>query len=153
MEKIAIYAGSFCPFTKGHEDIVAKALPLFDKVIIGIGHNIDKKEVFSESQRQRWIQGIYNGNPKIEVIPYTGLTIELCRRLGARYLIRGVRNIKDYAAEQELAEINKQLAPDIETLLFFPSPEWRMVSSSMVRELWQFGADYSSYLSYELPAY
>ena len=153
MERTAVYAGSFCPFTKGHEDIVAKALPLFDRIIIAIGYNPDKVDVFNESERQTWVKNIYMDNPKIEVISYSGLTVELCRKHKAQFLIRGVRNARDFDVEQELAEINKRLAPEIETLLFFASPELRMVSSSMVRELWQFGADYSSYLSYELPAY
>lgn len=151
MEKIAVYAGSFCPFTKGHEDIVAKALPLFDKIIIGIGYNPDKKDVFSEIERQMWVKNIYKDNPKIEVLSYSGLTVELCRKHKAQYLIRGVRNARDFDAEQELAEINKRLAPEIETVLFFASPELRMVSSSMVRELWHYGKDYSPFISYELP--
>lgn len=151
MEKIAVYAGSFCPFTKGHEDIVAKALPLFDKIIIGIGYNPDKKDIFSETERQMWVKNIYKDNPKIEVLSYSGLTVELCRKHKAQYLIRGVRNARDFDAEQELAEINKRLAPEIETVLFFASPELRMVSSSMVRELWHYGEDYSPFVSYELP--
>lgn len=151
MERIAVYAGSFCPFTKGHEDIVAKAQPLFDKIIIAIGYNPDKKDVFSETERQAWVKGIYQDNPKIEVLSYSGLTVELCRRHKAQYLIRGVRNARDFGAEQELAEINKRLAPEIETVLFFASPELRMVSSSMVRELWHYGEDYSPFVSYELP--
>ncbi len=151
MERIAVYAGSFCPFTKGHEDIVAKALPLFDKIIIGIGYNRDKKDLFDSLKRRTWVKNIYKGNPKIEVISYSGLTIELCRHKNAKYLIRGVRNAKDFAAEQELAEINKRLAPEIETVLFFASPELRMVSSSLVRELWYYGEDYTPFVSYELP--
>ena len=151
MEKTAVYAGSFCPFTKGHEDIVRQALPLFDKIIIAIGQNPDKKDLFDESQRKGWIQGIYDGNPKIHIVSYSGLTIELCRHHGAQYLLRGVRNAKDFAAEQELAEANKRLAPEINTVLLLASPEWRMVSSSMVRELWRFGSDYRPFLSYELP--
>ena len=151
MEKIAVYAGSFCPFTKGHEDIVAKALPLFDKIIIGIGYNPDKKDVFSENERQTWVKNIYKDNPKIEVLSYSGLTVELCRKHKAQYLIRGVRNARDFDTEQELAEINKRLAPEIETVLLFASPELRMVSSSMVRELWHYGEDYSPFVSYELP--
>ena len=151
MEKIAVYAGSFCPFTKGHEDIVSKALPLFDKIIVAIGENPHKRDIFDTSDRQMWIKGLYLDNPKIQVFSYTGLTIELCKQHGAQYLIRGVRNAKDFAAEQELAEINKRLAPEIETVVFLASPEWRMVSSSMVRELWHFGADYRPFLSYELP--
>ena len=151
MERIAVYAGSLCPFTTGHEDIVAKALPLFDKLIIAIGYNPDKRDVFDEFERQMWVKNIYKDNPKIHVLSYSELTVELCRLYQARYLIRGVRNARDFDAEQELAEINKRLAPEIETVLFFASPELRMVSSSMVRELWRYGKDYSPFVSYKLP--
>ena len=151
MEKIAVYAGSFCPFTKGHEDIVAKALPLFDKIIIGIGYNPGKEDVFDEFERQTWVKSIYKDNPKIQVTSYSCLTIDLCRIKKAQYLIRGVRNARDFDVEQELAEINKRLAPEIETVLFVASPELRMVSSTMVRELWHYGEDYSPFVSYELP--
>ena len=100
MERIAVYAGSFCPFTKGHEDIVAKALPLFDKLIIAIGYNPDKRDVFDEFERQMWVKDIYKDNPKIHVLSYSELTVELCRLYQARYLIRGVRNARDFDAEQ-----------------------------------------------------
>ena len=76
MEKIAVFAGSFCPFTKGHEDIVSKALPLFDQVIVAIGHNIDKKDIFSVEDRLQWIKGIYKGTPSVKVVAYTGLTVD-----------------------------------------------------------------------------
>ena len=151
MPLTAVFAGSFCPFTKGHQDIVDKVLPLFDHIVIAIGHNIDKHDQFSEAQRREWIQQIYQGNPKISVLSYTGLTIELCQRLGASYLIRGVRNAQDFGTEEALAEINKRLAPEIETVLFLASSQWRMVSSTMVRELWHYGADYRPYVSYEIP--
>ena len=151
MEKIAIYAGSFCPFTKGHEDIVRQALPLFDKIIIAIGHNINKKDTFTVEQRIQWIQKMYANYPNIEVVAYTGLTADLCVKKEARYLIRGVRNSMDFNNEQEMAEVNRQLNPDVETVLFLASPQWRVVSSSLVRELWSLGADYSQYLSYQLP--
>ena len=151
MEKIAVFAGSFCPFTKGHEEIVAKALPLFDKIIIAIGYNIQKQNLFPVEQRMQWIRGIYEGNPAVEVTSYTGLTVELCRRTGARFLIRGLRNSADFIAEQEMAAANHRLCPEVETVFLPASPEWAAVSSSLVRELWSFGADYTPYLSYPLP--
>lgn len=151
MEKIAVYAGSFCPFTKGHEDIVQQALPLFDKIIIAIGHNTNKKDAFTVDQRVQWIQKLYTDYPNIEIIAYTGLTADLCVKKGARFLIRGVRNELDFTNEQTMAEINRQLNPDVETVLFLASPQWRIVSSSLVRELWSLGADYTPYLSYPLP--
>jgi pantetheine-phosphate adenylyltransferase len=151
MEKIAVYAGSFCPFTKGHENIIAQALPLFDKIIIAIGHNINKKDTFTVEQRMQWIQKLYADSPKVEVVAYTGLTVDFCRKANARYLIRGVRNAQDFMNEQTMAEVNRQLNPEVETVLFLASPQWQIVSSSLVRELWSIGADYTPYLSYQLP--
>lgn len=151
MEKIAVYAGSFCPFTKGHEDIVRQALPLFDKIIIAIGHNINKKDTFTVEKRMQWIHKLYVGCANVEVVAYTGLTVDFCRKVNAHHLIRGVRNEQDFTNEQTMAEVNHQLNPDVETVLFLASPQWRVLSSSLVRELWSLGADYSPYLSYPLP--
>lgn len=151
MEKIAVFAGSFCPFTKGHEDIVRQALPLFDKILIAVGHNTKKQDVFSLEDRLKWIDNIFAADENVYTCHYSGLTVDFCRSVNARFLIRGVRNEQDFTNEQTLAEINKRLYPDIETVLFLASPEWRIVSSSMVRELWALGADYSHYLSYKLP--
>lgn len=151
MNKIAVFAGSFSPFTKGHEDIVSKALPLFDQLVIAVGQNAQKKNAFTVEQRLSWIRGIYANNPKVMVLDYQGLTTDLCHRLGAQYLVRGVRNTMDFAAEQELAAINHELAPDVQTIFLPCSLEYSMLSSSMVRELWSLHADYSNYLSYKLP--
>jgi pantetheine-phosphate adenylyltransferase len=151
MEKIAVFAGSFCPFTKGHEEIVSKALLVFDKIIIAIGYNIQKQNLFTVEQRMQWIRDIYKDHPAVEVTSYTGLTVELCRATGARFLIRGLRNTADFIAEQEMAAANHQLCPEVETVFLASSPELSAVSSSLVRELWSFGADYTPYLSYKLP--
>ena len=151
MEKIAVFAGSFCPFTKGHEDIVRQALPLFDKILIAVGHNTKKQDVFSLEDRLKWIDNIFAADENVHTCHYSGLTVDFCQSVNARFLIRGVRNEQDFTNEQTLAEINKRLNPEIETVLFLASSEWRIVSSSMVRELWALGADYSHYLSYKLP--
>lgn len=151
MPTTAIFAGSFCPFTKGHEDIVAKALPLFDRIIIAIGHNFLKKDVFSVEQRILWIQQLYQYEPKIEVTAYQGLTVDLCREFQAQYLIRGLRNASDYALEEEMRLANKMLNPAVETIFIPASAQWTAVSSTLVRELWSLGADYTPYLSYQLP--
>ncbi len=151
MPAIAVFAGSFSPFTKGHEDIVQKALPLFDKIFIAIGHNYNKKDAFSVEQRMKWIQNLYVGNPKVEVLAYEGLTVDLCRKVGATHLVRGVRNTADFQMEQEMCLINRQLAPELETVLLPASLQWAAVSSTLVRELWQLGADYSPFVSYKLP--
>ena len=151
MEKIAVFAGSFCPFTKGHEDIVSKTLPLFDQVIVAIGHNIDKKDIFSVEDRLQWIKGIYQNTPSVKVVAYTGLTVDFCHENGANYLIRGIRNPLDFMKEQELAQVNRQLSPDVETVFLLASPGCEIISSSLVRELWSHGADYTPFVSYKLP--
>lgn len=151
MEKIAVFAGSFCPFTKGHEDIVSKALPLFDQIIVAIGHNIDKKDIFSVEDRLQWIKGIYQNTPSVKVVAYTGLTVDFCHENGANYLIRGIRNSLDFMKEQELAQVNRQLSPDVETVFLLASPGCEIISSSLVRELWSHGADYTPFVSYKLP--
>lgn len=141
MPLTAVFAGSFCPFTKGHQDIVDKVLPLFDHIVIAIGHNYNKKDLFPVEKRMEWIKSVYHDNPKVEVTAYQGLTVELCRQLGAQYLIRGVRNAADYALEEEMRLANRLLAPEIETLFIPASPEWAAVSSSLVRELWALKSD------------
>ena len=141
MSAIAVYAGSFSPFTKGHEDIVRKSLPLFDRLIIAIGHNYNKKDLFSVEQRVEWIRQLYKDNPKVTVEAYQGLTVDLCRKFDAQYLIRGIRNAADYAVEEEMRLANRLLCPEVETLFIPASPEWAAVSSSLVRELWSLGSD------------
>ena len=153
MEKTAVFAGSFCPFTKGHEDIVRKALPLFDKIIIAIGHNINKKDLFSVEERLLRIESLYHDNPAVKVMTYTGLTVDFCKEVGANYLVRGLRNPLDFIQEQELAQVNRQLNPDVETVFLLASPGCEIISSSLVRELWSYGADYTPYVSYTLPEY
>lgn len=141
MSAIAVYAGSFSPFTKGHEDIVRKSLPLFDRLIIAIGHNYNKKDLFSVEQRVEWIRQLYKDNPKVTVEAYLGLTVDLCRKFDAQYLIRGIRNAADYAVEEEMRLANRLLCSEVETLFIPASPEWAAVSSSLVRELWSLGSD------------
>ena len=141
MSAIAVYAGSFCPFTKGHEDIVRKSLPLFDRLIIAIGHNYNKKDLFSVEQRMDWIRQLYKNEPKVAVEAYQGLTVDLCREMHAQYLVRGIRNAADYAVEEEMRLANRMLCPEVETLFIPASPEWAAVSSSLVRELWSRGSD------------
>ncbi len=152
MKATAVFAGSFCPFTKGHEDIVRQALPLFEHLYIAIGHNPAKQDLFTLQQRLECIEKLYAGNPKVSVQAYQGLTVDLCRQLGATYLVRGVRNAADFAAEEELRLINHRLNPEVKTIFIPASPEWACVSSSLVRELWSLRADYTPFLSYTLPA-
>jgi pantetheine-phosphate adenylyltransferase len=141
----AIFTGSFDPYTIGHHDIVRRALPLFDHIVIGIGVNERKQYMFSTEERLKTIAEIYYDEPKVSVETYNDLTVDFARRAGAHYIIKGVRSVKDFEYEREQADINRQLS-GIETLLLFASPELAIVSSSLVRELVHFGKDVSHFL-------
>lgn len=139
-----IYAGSFNPFTTGHASIVARALTLFDRVIIAIGVNIAKPGEDAERRREH-IAALYAGEKRVEVVVWKGLAVELARRYDARWLIRGVRSAADFEAERNMADANRAIG-GIDTLLLPALPELGFVSSSMVRELERFGADTSPFL-------
>ena len=144
----AIFTGSFDPFTIGHADIVGRALPLFDRIVIGIGVNERKKCMFTAEQRMAQISRFYAAEPKIEVKTYNDLTIDFARRENARFIIKGVRSVKDFEYEREQADINRQLG-GVETLLLCSDPRCSAVSSSLVRELMHFGRDVSGFLPKE----
>lgn len=148
--KIAVFPGSFDPMTKGHEEIVRMALPLFDKILIAIGDNPDKKCMFPIEKRIHWIQQVFQSEQKIEVVKYQGLTIDFCRQMGASYMIRGLRNALDFQYEYDIAEANRRLAPEVETMFFLSTPPFAHLSSSLVRELFHHHADYSEYVSFSL---
>ena len=144
---IALFSGSFDPFTIGHADIVKRFLPLFDKIVIGVGYNEHKPSaMLTPDERVQQIAAIYKDEPKVEVEKYSDLTVDFVSRVGARYIIKGVRSTKDFEYEREQAEINKLLAPEIETIVLFASSEKAAISSSMVRELKHFGKDISEFL-------
>lgn len=140
-----IFTGSFDPFTIGHDDIVRRALPLFDRIVIGIGVNEQKKYAQSTEERIENISRLYAGEPKIEVKAYGDLTVDFAKREGAHYIIKGVRSMKDFEYEREQAEINRRIG-GVETLLLFADPQLASISSSMVRELMHFGRDVSEFL-------
>ena len=141
----AIFTGSFDPFTIGHDDIVRRALPLFSRIVIGVGVNERKQYMHTAEERCAAISSIYEGEAKIEVKAYSDLTVDFARREGAAYIIKGVRSVKDFEYEREQADINLQLS-GVETLLLYSDPRFSSVSSSMVRELIHFGQDVSRYL-------
>jgi pantetheine-phosphate adenylyltransferase len=133
--KIAVFPGSFDPITLGHQNIIERALPLFDKIIVAIGQNAAKKYHFSLAQRSDFIALTFNNNPKIEVGTYSGLTINFCKEVKAKYLIRGIRNSIDYTYENSIAQMNKSMADDIETIFIPTIPELSAINSTIVRDI------------------
>lgn len=140
-----IFVGSFDPYTIGHDSIVRRALPLFDRIIIGVGFNERKKYMQTTEQRVETIRRIYETEPKIEVKQYNDLTVDFARREQAEFIIKGVRSVKDFEYEREQADINRQLT-GIETVLFFAEAGMESISSSVVRELVHFGKDVRRFL-------
>ena len=143
--RTAVFLGSFDPFTVGHDDIVRRALPLFDRIVIGVGVNIGKKYLHSADKRVADIAALYADEPRIEVKAYSDLAVDFAHREGARFIIKGVRSVKDFEYEREQADINRQIG-GIDTLLLYADPKYASVSSSMVRELMHFGRDASEFL-------
>lgn len=148
--KIAVFPGSFDPLTKGHEEIIRKAVALFDVLYVAIGENTAKHCMFDLERRLQWIQQVFAEEPRVKVCTYTGLTVGFCRKIGADYIVRGLRNPVDFQYEKDIAEANRQLIPEIETIFFASSPEMAHVSSSLVRELYHHQADYAKYVSFDL---
>lgn len=145
-KKTAIFPGSFDPFTKGHEEIIRRALPLFDELYIAFGHNITKTRSFDMDEQKELLTKIFATEPKIKITHYQGLTYEFCRTIGAKYIIRGLRNAADFQYESEMAAVNKRLAPEIETIFILSDPQWSHISSSMVRELCKHNGPYKNFL-------
>ncbi len=146
MEKIAVFPGSFDPFTKGHESIVRRVLPLFDKVIVAIGVNSHKQYYFTLEKRKQWIEQTFKGDPRVSVDNFTGLTIDYCHKLNAKYIIRGLRTTTDLEFEKAIAQMNKSMADDIETLFILPTPELSAINSTIIRDIVRNGGDASRFV-------
>jgi pantetheine-phosphate adenylyltransferase len=146
---IAVFPGTFDPITIGHVSIVRRALPLFGKVVLGVGANTSKRTLFTEAQRVAWARAAFRDEPRVEVIAFEGLTVDLCKRIGAGFILRGLRNSTDHGYERSIALMNRQLA-GVETL-FLPSlAEHAHISSTIVRELLANKADVSAFVPVDL---
>lgn len=143
--KRAIFPGTFDPFTTGHASVVSRALTFMDEVIIGIGINENKNTYFPVEKRVAMIRSFYRNEPRIRVMAYSNLTVDFAREVDARFVVRGIRTVKDFEYEESIADINRKLA-DIETILLFTEPELSCVSSSIVRELLAFKKDISMFI-------
>jgi pantetheine-phosphate adenylyltransferase len=146
MKKIAVFPGSFDPFTVGHEAIVKKSLNLFDEVIIAIGANALKKNYYSLETRKRMIRKVFLNEPRVTVEHYEGLTVDFCKNRKAGYLLRGLRTAADFEFERAIGQVNKALAPDVESVFLLTAPEHSHVNSSIVRDIIRSGGDASMFL-------
>jgi pantetheine-phosphate adenylyltransferase len=135
MARTCLFPGSFDPITKGHVDVVDRAVSLFDKLVIGVGMNSTKQPMFSIEQRCEWIREIFKNETRIEVDVYEGLTVEYCKKIGAQYILRGIRSQIDFEYEKAIADMNRMLVPGIETIFLTCSPEFSTISSTLVRDV------------------
>lgn len=146
MKRICLFPGTFDPVTLGHIDIINRALPLFDKIYIGIGINAAKTPMFSPEQRQEWFKEIYNGDSRVESVIYEGLTINYCKSIGAGFILRGIRYVSDFEYEKTIADANRTLDKNIETIFLTGEPKYTSVASTIVRDILRNGGDASPFL-------
>lgn len=141
MSKIAVFPGSFDPFTLGHESIVRRALPMYDQIVIGIGYNSAKQGFFPVEQRKTWIEQIFINEPKIKVDTFEGLTVDFCKAQDARFILRGLRTSADFEYERAIGQLNKAMLSDLETVFLLTLPEHSAISSTIVREIIKYKGD------------
>jgi pantetheine-phosphate adenylyltransferase len=146
MQRICLFPGTFDPLTLGHVDIIDRSLPLFDKLVVGIGLNSSKSVMFSAEQRLQWIREIYKGETKVEGAVYEGLTVNFCKSIGARFIIRGIRYVSDFEYEKTIADANRTLDKTIETIFLTGEPKYTSVASTIVRDIIRNGGDASPFL-------
>ena len=145
-KKTAIFPGSFDPITTGHEDVVRRALPLFDEIIIAIGDNSAKNYFFSLEDRLTFIKTAFKDVSKVRTETYKGLTVEFCKKVNAGYILRGLRNPADFEFEKAIAQMNKYMAPTIDTVFIITSPELSAISSTIVRDILRHNGDASQFI-------
>ena len=146
MSKVAVFPGSFDPITVGHLALVKRALPLFDKIIVAIGENSQKKYLFSLDQRIAWLKAVFADEPKVEVDFFENLTAHYCQKIGAKYLLRGLRNASDFDYEKTISQMNAIVGNGIETIFLISEPEHSHISSTIVREVIKWGGDASAFV-------
>lgn len=145
MQRIALFPGSFDPFTVGHENIVRRGLNLLDKIYIAIGFNASKKDFFPVDQRAAWIRSVFADEPRIEVVTYEGLTVDFAKEMECNFILRGIRTAADFEYERAIAQVNKAMS-GIDTVFLLTSPEHTPVNSSIVRDILKHGGDASRFL-------
>jgi pantetheine-phosphate adenylyltransferase len=150
MKRIALFPGTFDPITVGHLNILERAIPLFDEIVIGIGHNSSKSTLFPLEQRENWIKEIFIKVPSVRVESYEGLTVDFCKKIEANYILRGLRNMSDFDYEKNIAQMNKLVSHHIESIFLMCDPEYTPISSSVVRDLIRNGGNAAPYLPKEV---
>lgn len=150
MQRICLFPGTFDPITMGHVDIIHRAVSLFDKLVIGIGINSSKAPMFSIEQRQNWMKEIFKDEPRIDVMAYEGLTVDCCKKIGANYILRGIRYVSDFEYEKAIADMNRMLVPTIETIFLTCSPQYSTISSTLVRDVIRNGGNVSMFVPGEV---
>ncbi len=150
MSKIAIFPGSFSPFTIGHKSVVDKMLPLFDKIIIGVGTNSSKKEFYDIKKRINWINSVYKENNKVETKEYVGLTVDFCIQENAKYIIRGIRDANDFTYEKKIANMNRSLNSNVETIFVLTPSNYSHISSTLIRDIIKNKGDVIRFLPKEI---
>lgn len=145
-QRICLFPGTFDPITLGHVDIVNRSVNLFDKLYIGIGKNANKQPMFSDEQRLQWISEIFKDDARIEAVLYEGLTVECCKQINATYILRGIRYVSDFEYEKVIADMNRSLDHNIETMFLTCRPEFSSVASTLVRDVIRNGGDASPFL-------
>ena len=146
MSKVALFPGTFDPFTLGHLDIVNRGLTMFDEVVVAIGVNTGKKHLFSLEQREQWVNELFEDEPRVSVASYKGLTAKFAERIGAQFILRGLRTTQDFTYEKQIAYVNEDMSPSINSVFLMSQQTNATVSSTIVRDLIKFGGDYEKYL-------
>jgi pantetheine-phosphate adenylyltransferase len=146
MKKTAVFPGSFDPFTIGHEGIVTRALSIFDEIIIAVGANALKKSFYSVETRKQMIKTVFINEPRIKVVHYEGLTVDFCRSSGALFILRGLRTAADFEFERAIAQVNKVMAPEVESVFILTIPEHSHVNSTIIRDIISSGGDASRFV-------
>lgn len=150
MSRICLFPGTFDPVTLGHVDIITRALPLFDKIVVGIGINTSKAPMFSPEKRMNWVNEIFKNEPGVEGAVYEGLTVDFCKKIGAKFILRGIRYVSDFEYEKTIADANRILDSSIETIFLTGEPKYTSIASTIVRDILRNGGDASHFLPEEV---
>lgn len=146
MQRICLFPGTFDPITLGHVDIITRALPLFDKIVVAVGINAGKAPMFSAAQRQLWIEEIFKDEPRVSGAVYEGLTVDYCREISARFILRGIRYVSDFEYEKTIADANRTMDPGLETIFLTGEPKYTSVASTIVRDILRNGGNASPFI-------